>query len=137
MAEQHAHSYLRTHQMSGDLLRFGLNGEADGLLAQAGSSPQGRASKTLVREGPLRLTVVAMRRGVELDDHYAPGPSTVYVFRGSFRLTAGPGTVELGPGDIVSMDAEEMHTVEALEDGAMLLTVIVPPGERASGQGRQ
>lgn len=134
MAEQHAHSYLRDHQMSGDLLHFTLGSEAESLLEQARASDQGRATKTLVKDGPLRLSVVTMRQGVKLDEHFAPGPSTVHVFRGRFRLSAGPGPVELGPGEIVAMDAEERHSVEALEDGALLLTVTIPPGERASGQ---
>ena len=131
MAEQHAHSYLQTHQMSGDLLRFHLNDEASACMEQAKGSPQGRAAKTLVREGQLRLTVLALRQGVALDEHVSPGATTIQVLRGTVRFTIAGQDLELNAGDVVALDGDPAHAVEGREDSVLLLTVTVPPGERS------
>ncbi len=131
MAEQHAHSYLQTHQMSGDVLRFALWDETNVVQEQATLSPEGRASKTLLKEGPLRLTLVAMRKGSSMDQHVSPGPCTIQALRGRFHFKASSGECDLGPGDIVALDKQTVHSLEAIEDSVLLLTVTVPPGERA------
>jgi hypothetical protein len=67
------HTYLRTHAISGKVLTFDLKAEQDDLLHRARTGRAGRAAKTLVKEGPLRIALVALRKGVSLKEHEVAG----------------------------------------------------------------
>ncbi|MEX2598190.1 MAG: cupin domain-containing protein [Dehalococcoidia bacterium] len=132
--EQKAHSYTQTHQVSGDVLQFTLSEDDESLRQQAAASGAGRAAKTLVKEGPIRLTLIALRQGSVLDQHVAPGPCTIQAVRGDLRIQVGGETVDLQPGRLVALNQREPHSVEAIGDGSLLLTVAMPPGVRADNQ---
>ncbi len=75
----------------------------------------GRSARTVYggHEHVLRQTLIALAGGHKLDDHDNPGEATVQVLHGRVRLSAG----DL----LVVPDAR--HSLEALEDSAVLLTV--------------
>ncbi len=117
------HAYLKTHKISGRLLRFRLSDEGDALREQAMSSKVGRAGKTLVKDGPLRITQVALRRGVPLQSHHVDGAVSVHVLRGRLRLTTAVREVDLGPGELVALDAGVVHAASALSDCVILIAM--------------
>jgi len=122
-ADEHVPDYLRTHRLQDALLKFGVASEADQLRAQAVPSGTGRAAKTLVKEGPIRVTLVALRRGVALEEHHVAGPVTIQVLHGTFRLSTDQGDTDVRAGELVVLDAGIPHAVHAREDCALLLTV--------------
>ncbi len=124
MAEdEHVPVYLRTHQLQGALLRFDTASEIDALRRQLAPSGTGRAAKTLVKEGPIRVTLVALRQGAALDEHHAAGPVTIHVLQGIFRLSTSAGDTEVRAGELIALDAEVPHTARAVHDCALLVTV--------------
>jgi len=123
MADEQVPDYLRTHRLQDALLKFGVAFEAEQLRAQAVSSGTGRVAKTLVKEGPIRVTLVALRRGVVLEEHHVAGPVTIHVLHGAFRLSTAQGDTDVCAGELVALDAGIPHTAHALEDCALLLTV--------------
>jgi hypothetical protein len=52
---------LRTRHLSGKMLRFLIDAEDETLRESAEASKTGRAAKTLVKQGPLRITLVALQ----------------------------------------------------------------------------
>jgi len=122
-ADEHVPDYLRTHRLQDALLKFGVASEAEQLRAQAVPSGAGRAAKTLVKEGPIRVTLVALRRGVALEEHHVAGPVTIQVLHGTFRLSTDRGDTDVHVGELVVLDTGIPHTAHALEDCALLLTV--------------
>lgn len=94
-------------------------------LAAAHGRP---ASDTVVggHERVLRQTVVAMIAGTELGEHNNPGEATVHVLRGRVRLTSGGQAWEARSGDLL-MVPDARHSLQALEDSAILLTVAKLP----------
>jgi quercetin dioxygenase-like cupin family protein len=116
------HTYLKTHQISGQMLRFRLPAEADALREQAMMSKVGRAGKTLVKDGPLRITQVALRRGTPLQSHHVEGAVSVHILRGRLRLTTAGGDVDLAPGELAALDAGVVHAASALSDCIILIT---------------
>lgn len=94
------------------------------LLGKARSSSSGRSAQTVFggHEKSLRQTVIAIVAGQLLDDHENPGEATLHVLSGRVRLRADDVSWEGSPGDLLNVPATR-HSVEALEDSAILLTV--------------
>ena len=125
MPQSSQHTYLRTHEISGQILRFRLAAEDARLREQASTSKAGRAGKTLVKEGPLRITQVALRKGTALQGHQVAGAISLHVRRGRLRLTTAEGVLDLGAGELVVLDAGVAHAATALSDCVILITMAI------------
>ena len=73
-------------------------------------------------EKTLRQTVIAMIAGARLAEHESPGEATVLVLHGRVRLCAADLSWEAHQGDLLIVP-DRRHSLEALEDSAVLLTV--------------
>lgn len=104
--------------------KFSLEAIAREQLEAATSSGNGRASVTVYggHEHVLRQTVIALRRDTKLDEHENPGEATVHVLAGRVRLTSADTTWDGRAGDLLVVPAAR-HSLEALDDAAVLLTV--------------
>ncbi|MEE1795732.1 cupin [Streptomyces sp. BE308] len=100
-----------------------LNALADEHLAAARVAAHGRSAHLLLQQPPLRQTVIALTSGTALDEHNAPPAASLQVLRGSVRLTAGSGDVELTTGELHPIP-QERHGLLALTDAVVLLTAV-------------
>jgi quercetin dioxygenase-like cupin family protein len=93
-------------------------------LEQARSASSGRAAETVYggHEHVLRQTLVALGSGQVMDEHENPGEATIQVLQGRVRLAAGGTTWDGAPGDLLVIP-QARHSLEALEDSVVLLTV--------------
>jgi quercetin dioxygenase-like cupin family protein len=101
-----------------------LTALADELLDAARGASSGRSAH-LVYGGPARAlsqTVVAIAAGRALDEHDNPGEATVTVLAGRVRLASGQDSMEGVTGELLVIP-EAKHSLLALEDSAVLLTV--------------
>jgi quercetin dioxygenase-like cupin family protein len=94
-------------------------------LKTARQASSGRSAKTVYggHEHVLRQTLIALAAGHRLDEHDNPGEATVHVLHGRVRLSAGEIGWEGSPGDLLIMPVGR-HALDALEDSAVLLTVV-------------
>lgn len=118
------HTYLKTHQISGTGMITNLVEESIDLVEKAAASSSGRAAKTLVKNGPLRVTLVATRKGTMTRRHHVAGPVTVQILRGRVRITTPRGREDLRVGSIMTMSAGVQHSHTALSDSVLLLTLV-------------
>ena len=97
-------------------------------LDTARRSDSGRAAGTVYggHEKTLRQTVIAMTAGTQLAEHQNPGEATLLVLQGAVRLRTGEDTQEGRGGDLLAIPADR-HSLEAVEDSAVLLTVAKLP----------
>jgi quercetin dioxygenase-like cupin family protein len=104
--------------------KFSLQATARELLDRARDASGGRAASTVIggHEKTLRQTVIAMVKGAVLREHENPGEATVHVLAGRVRLAAGQDSWDGRSGDLLVVPVST-HTLEALEDSAVLLTV--------------
>lgn len=93
-------------------------------LDEARTSSSGRSARTVYggHEHVLRQTLIALTAGHALDEHDNPGEATVHVLQGRIRLVAGETSWDGRTGDLIIVPTAR-HSVEAVEDAAILLTV--------------
>ena len=83
----------------------------------------GRRAETLIKNDRLRVVLMTMRSGITLHEHSAPGPITIHVLQGRFKVTYTGIVEELAQGGLISLDTGIRHEVETLDEGAFLLTI--------------
>ena len=123
---------LRTRRLSAKILTFMLGAEDDALQEFAEDSKTGRAAKTLVKEGPLRITLVALKKGTVLPSHHVAGPVSIQTIRGCLRLTTDKGDVDVPAGALITLGPGISHTAKAHDDCAMLITFAMSRNEQAA-----
>ncbi len=77
-------------------------------------------------EKVLRQTLIGMIGGARLAEHENPGEATVLIVHGRVRLSAADLAWEAARGDLLIVP-DSRHSIEALEDSAVLLTVAKLP----------
>jgi quercetin dioxygenase-like cupin family protein len=104
--------------------KFSLQAMTRELLERARGGSGGRAADTVIggHEKVLRQTVIAMIKGAVLGEHENPGEASVHVLAGRVRLSAGEHAWVGRRGDLLVVPSSS-HSLEALEDSAVLLTV--------------
>jgi len=112
--------------LSGDVLVFDIEGERERAAAPEIIERSGRNARTLLKEGPLRVTLVVLGPGGELAEHEAAGPITVQVVRGRIRFRAGDEEHDLGLGQLLAAGPGVRHAVTSEGGGTFLLTVSHP-----------
>jgi quercetin dioxygenase-like cupin family protein len=69
---------------------------------------------------------LAMVKDAELTEHANPGEASVYVLHGRVLLAAGDRSWEGRTGDLLIVP-DELHSLQALQDSAVVLTVAKLP----------
>ncbi len=116
--------------LSGDILVFDVDEERERAADPELVERSGRNARTLLKNGPLRVTVVALGAGGELAEHETAGPITVQVVEGRIRFIAGGKEHDVGPGQLLAAGPGVRHRVTSTEGASFLLTVCqIPHGE--------
>ena len=90
-----------------------------------GPHPQETESSTLIREEHLEVFRFILPAGKTTPEHTVPGAITIQCLEGSVQLEALGRQQVLRAGQLVYLAAEEPHTVTALEDSALLITILL------------
>ena len=108
--------------------KFSLGALAREQLELARASSSGRSASTVYggHEHVLRQTMIALVAGHRLDDHVNPGEATVHVLSGRVTMRAEGNDWPGSAGDLLVVP-DAVHSLEALEDAVVLLTVAKLP----------
>jgi len=90
----------------------------------ATQAPAGRSAHTVFggHEHVLPQTLIAMMAGQRLDEHENPGEATLQVLLGRVRSASSTASWDGASGDHLIIP-DQRHTLDALEDSVVLLTV--------------
>jgi quercetin dioxygenase-like cupin family protein len=110
--------------LADDVMVFDLKHERDRI---AGPAPGGRGARTLLKTGPLRVTMVVLAPGATTAEHRADGPITIQPLQGQIRFTAESVVREVGPGQMLCAGPGVPHAVASAEGAVFLLTIVKAP----------
>jgi quercetin dioxygenase-like cupin family protein len=117
-----------SQRLAGPLLSSDVAAELARLRAEESFRGGDRNARTLVAEPELRVVLAALMAGARRRGHRAPGPITIQAVEWWLRIGASGETIELGAGQMLALDRDVPHDIEALEEGAFLPTIGRPKG---------
>lgn len=88
----------------------------------------GRTARTLVKEGALRLTLMALAPAGDLPAHDTDAPVSVHVIEGDAVFSAAGRDYALSAGDVIVFGAGVEHAARSASGCMMLLTVLHTAG---------
>ncbi|WP_406283786.1 LuxR family transcriptional regulator [Embleya sp. NBC_00896] len=96
-------------------------------LASARSTSSGRSSVTVLggSQHHLRQTLIALTAGNSLAQHASPGEASLIVLTGHVRLATEADSLDGTSGDFLILPPDR-HSLEAVEDSVVILTVTKP-----------
>ena len=111
------------HPVTGTALTFSLHEEM-GIVREELAKAPARIGRTLVKDGPLRVTLVGVRADHGLHEHRSAGPVTIHVLDGAVDVEAAGKKWPLAAGMLLALDAGVPHAVTSDQGGIFLLTVM-------------
>lgn len=112
-----------TRALAGKNLSFDLAVQIAELREDGSYIRSGRVGRTLVKAGPLRLTLTLIAEGVGVGTHHAASPMTLQVIQGRLHYRVDDEEFELGQGEVLFFGPGHAQDIRALEDTALLLTI--------------
>ncbi len=97
----------------------------------------GHRQIALLHHGAVRLVLYAFDTGGLIPAHRAPGWVTIHVLRGNIRVATPGQNYTLEAGQLLALDPEVPHDVEATSEAEMLLGVYPIPELVSDGQVEQ
>lgn len=83
----------------------------------------GHVAKTVVHSRDLRVVVMVFARGAKLPRHHAKGSLLIQAIDGRVVVGLLESTFDLGPGGMLTIEPDIAHTLVAIEDSALMLTI--------------
>lgn len=83
----------------------------------------GHSAKVLVKDGELRLVLIAIQAGARVPDYQVSHRVAIEALEGRVDVVTPNRSIPLSAGSLVSLAAEIVHHLEAREDSAVLLTI--------------
>jgi len=115
---------LRT--VEGEVHQFAVLGEMTALLQRVRVNKSKRTESSFLKKGPLRVSLIGLDEGGQLEDYAVDGPYTVQCLLGRVRLSVAGREHRLTTGEVLVAEAPMPHDITAEEASVLLLTVAVP-----------
>ena len=75
----------------------------------------------LVDKDNLQITHLQIKKGEEVPSHKSDKNVVVVIYKGKVDFKGENGSEIISPGDIITMDSNEMHALEAIEDSDLMV----------------
>jgi quercetin dioxygenase-like cupin family protein len=107
----------------GGFVAVDIRGEIARLKREPAWADGDRHGSSLVKGDGINVALMMLKKGAKLQEHHTRAPITVQVIEGRINFIANAKTQLLTPGMIVALDRAIEHSIEALEECAIVLTV--------------
>lgn len=88
--------------------------------------PEGARTVALFKSRDLEVMRLVLPAGKLLPPHKVAREITIQCISGALAVTTAAGRHELQAGQLLFLDREAVHDVQALEDAMALVTVVLP-----------
>jgi quercetin dioxygenase-like cupin family protein len=92
-------------------------------LASPASAAHGKTA-ALVKTDGFEAVQLVLRAGEDISAHAVPGYATIHCLEGKLILTTDED-IELGSGDWLYLNRGQRHSVSAVEDSSLLVTILL------------
>src|SRR5216683_3473549 len=82
-----------------------------------------RHGVSLVKGDGINVALMLLKKGAKLQEHHTKAPITVHLLEGRINFIAATKQHPLTAGMLLALDRAIAHSIEALEDSALILTV--------------
>jgi quercetin dioxygenase-like cupin family protein len=118
-----------------DSAEFGAVFDLEQIVREMRDEPEyshdhGHAARTIVRTPHLRVVLIAIRAGAHIAEHVAQATAAIQVVSGRVRIRLprlarqhDDRFEELSPGRLLAIEGGLAHSVDGLEDSALLVTL--------------
>jgi len=107
------------------MMAFSLPDEISKLIGDHRSASH-KHSLVLAKNEHVRVVLAVISRGEVLQEHETQGQITVSVVRGAIQFNALGQRVSLTEGGLLTLQPGIRHSVEAIEDSSLVITVCAP-----------
>lgn len=123
MTSEHGRQALRP--AAGGMVTISVADEIAHLKDAAEWAAGDRHALSLVKNDALNVLLMILKKGSHLHEHRTKGPITVQVVSGSVRFRGGSDQRIISAGEIVALDRDIAHSLEALDESALILTTAI------------
>lgn len=84
-------------------------------------------TSTLIKSERLEVIRLVVPAGKVIPPHKVAGPITVQCLEGRIEFEAGGSRRPLGPGEMLYLTGDELHSLKGIEDSSVLVTIQLAP----------
>jgi quercetin dioxygenase-like cupin family protein len=123
-AKHHArHPHNENFLAQGGLVAVDIRAEIARLKGEPAWAGGDRHGSSLVKGDGINVALMMLKKGAKLQEHHTRAPITVQVIEGRINFIAKGKTQLVTAGTMVALDRAIEHSVEAVEESALVLTV--------------
>jgi quercetin dioxygenase-like cupin family protein len=126
-ADQAKHQARHPHHENllaqGKQIAVDIRAEIARLKSEPAWAANDRHGSSLVKGEGINVALMMLKKGAKLQEHHTRAPITVQVIEGRINFVAKDKTQLVTAGTMVALDRAIEHSVEALEESALVLTV--------------
>ncbi len=100
------------------------SGEVIDIRPLAGKLPESK-TQVLIKTEHMEVLRMVLPAGKVIAEHKARGDITVQCLEGELKFTSPIGTKTLHAGQMLFLNAAELHVVEAITDTSVLVTILL------------
>jgi quercetin dioxygenase-like cupin family protein len=117
-------SKRQEHSVAEPLLSFDLAEMVRSLKLEKQWKTEDRDAITLIKTSSLRIVLMVLHAGTTMEEHVTDGPISAQLLSGSVEFKIRNNTTHLKSSSLLSLAGGIPHSVRAIEESVLLLTVI-------------
>ena len=126
-ADQAKHQARHPHQENflaqGGQVSVDIKAEIARLKSEPAWADNDRHGSSLVKGDGINVALIMLKKGAKLQEHHTRAPITVQVIEGKINFVAKGKSQVATAGMLIALDRAIEHSVEAVEESALVLTV--------------
>jgi quercetin dioxygenase-like cupin family protein len=120
---QARHPHNENFLAQGGRVAVDIHGEIARLKSEPAWADNDRHGSSLVKGDGINVALMVLKKGAKLQEHHTRAPITVQVIVGKINLIASGKSQVATAGMLIALDRAIEHSIEAVEESALVLTV--------------